>query len=299
MDDRQPDHRRLAVGIRFLGHCPDFVPLAEASDAGLHTAEHLFQIWYDVSSQEQQLRRRIASVPIGPGEYSGWFAKMHPIEYAAAKSYDRRKAAQVYARLVRNGTAVTPTLTVHRSSDMPLDIPRDDPRYRYFPAELVAEWSGEVDFIYLKDLPPEQVATRREIFRRRLPLVRELYEAGVPLMAGTDNGTAYLMPGFSLHDELALLVEAGLSPMAAIQAATRTPAKYLGSNGGTIEPGRHADLVVLDADPLRDIRNTTRIDGLVVRGRYIGRAERRRMLDDVLAAAREPVPAVTLARCAC
>lgn len=285
-------------GIPFLGHTPDFVQLTEASDAGLHTAEHLFQIWYDTARDERRLRRAIRRVPIGPGEYGGWFAKMHPIEYAAALGHDRGKAGRVFERLARNGTAVTPTLSVHRVSDLPEEVSRTDPRYRYFPAGLVAAWAWQMDEIFLAR-PAAQRPERRDIHRRRLPLVRELHEAGVPLLAGTDNNTAYVMAGFSLHDELGLLVRAGLSPMAALRAATGTAAEYLGGNAGLIRPGRDADLVLLDADPLRDIRNTTRIHSLVVRGRYVSPAERQRMLDDVLTAAQETTMTAAPARCAC
>ncbi|MPZ81488.1 MAG: amidohydrolase family protein [Actinophytocola sp.] len=83
----------------------------------------------------------------------------------------------------------------------------------------------------------------------RLRTVREMQETGAPIMTGTDTGTVAVYPGFSVHDELALLVEAGLSPMAALHAATAEPARYLGADTGRIAAGRAADLVVLDADP--------------------------------------------------
>ena len=111
---------------------------------------------------------------------------------------------------------------------------------------------------------------------------------------GTDELNPFIFPGFSLHDELALLVESGLSPLAAIRAATLEPARFLGldSTLGTISPGKDADLVLLDADPLLDIRNTTKIQAVVVRGRLLDRAA----LDAMLAEAerrrrpgREPV----------
>src|SRR5215212_10618648 len=94
---------------------------------------------------------------------------------------------------------------------------------------------------------------------------------GVALMAGTDVGLPYLFPGFSLHDELALLVEAGLTPLEALQAATRNPAQAvgLGDELGTIEVGKLADLVLLDADPLAAITNTTRIAAVVANGRLL------------------------------
>ena len=94
--------------------------------------------------------------------------------------------------------------------------------------------------------------------------------ANAPILAGTDVPNPYVFPGFSLHDELALLVAAGLTPMQALRAATLNPAKYLGMSDsvGTIEKGKLADLVLLDANPLDDIRHTQRIRAVIANGRY-------------------------------
>ncbi|WP_214402618.1 amidohydrolase family protein [Pseudonocardia lacus] len=294
------DESRL-LGIPFLGHCPDLVPLPAASDAGLATLEHLWQVWYATSRDEDQLRRTLARVPIAAGEYGGWYAKMHAVEYAAARSTDPAKAADLYARLVDNSTFVTPTLSVHRVADVPADLRRDDPRLAYLPAAYAGGWPAQLEQVYLQGRTPETDAQRRELFDRRHDLVAEMADAGVALLAGTDTGTPYVMPGFALHEELALLVRAGLSPLRALRAATLEPARYLGQEAdlGTVEEGRFADLVLLDADPLRDIANTTRIDSVVARGCLLDRPARERMLDDVLAAAREPSAPVPTPPCPC
>ncbi|MCO1658838.1 amidohydrolase family protein [Pseudonocardia humida] len=288
-------------GIPFLGHCPDLVPVTEASDAGLATLEHLWQLWYATSRDEARLRRAVAGVPIAGGEYGGWYAEMHAVEYAAARSTDRSKAADVYARLAANGTFVTPTLSVHRVADVPADLRRDDPRLAYLPPAYAQSWPVQLEQVYLQRRTPETDAQRRELFDRRHDLVAELGAAGVPLLAGTDTGTAYLLPGFALHEELALLVRAGLTPAEALRAATLEPARHLGREAdlGTVEEGKVADLVLLDADPLRDIANTTRIDSVVARGCLLDRAARDRMLDDVLAAAQEPTAPVVAPACPC
>ncbi|MEJ3748438.1 amidohydrolase family protein [Actinomycetes bacterium KLBMP 9797] len=290
------------VGIPFLGHVPDFVPLAEASDAGLHSIEHLFEFWYDTSRDEARLRREIARIQIAGGDYAGWFTKLHPIEYAAARSYDHDKAARVFDRLARNGTHVTPTLTVHWTCDVPEDVPHDDPRFRYVSADTLGYWEWTTANIYLKGRTPRETTERRELFGRRMRLAGQLAKAGVPLMTGTDLGTAYLMPGFSLHDELRLLVQAGLTPAQALRAATLEPARSLGRRDhGTVERGKVADLVLLDADPLRDITNTTRINSVFVRGHLIDPAARQRMLAEIEAAARgmAPTGVMPAAGCAC
>ncbi len=104
-------------------------------------------------------------------------------------------------------------------------------------------------------------------------LVRILHDGGIPLLAGTDAGVPYALPGWSLHDELHLLVEAGLSPSEALRAATSEAARALDRDQelGTIRPGYLADLVLLSANPLQDIRNTRRLEGMVLNGRWLGR----------------------------
>ena len=102
-------------------------------------------------------------------------------------------------------------------------------------------------------------------------LAAEASRAGVPLLAGTDLGDPYVIPGYALHDELALMVAAGVTPLVALQSATSEPAKAFGLSGavGAIRPGQMADLIVLDADPLADIRNTRRIRAVVLNGRWL------------------------------
>ncbi|WP_086820472.1 amidohydrolase family protein [Allokutzneria sp. NRRL B-24872] len=294
-------HEARRVGIPFLGHCPDFVPVTAASELGLKSLEHLWQIWYATSSQEARLRKAVAQVPIKGGEYGGWYSKMHATEYAAARSIDRRKAEKVFSTFARNGTFVTPTLSVHKVADVPNPDWQKDPNLRYLPTAYAEGWRWQMREIYLQGRTPATDAERRELFQRRRELVPALADAGVPLLAGTDTGTPSLLPGFAMHDELKLLVEAGLSPQRALRAATLEPARYLGREAdlGTVEPGKLADLVLLDADPLRDIANTSRIDTVVVRGRVLDRAERGRMLDDVLKAAGEPSAAAPVAMTAC
>ena len=123
-------------------------------------------------------------------------------------------------------------------------------------------------------------------FQQCLTVVRELHKAGVTILAGTDVGTSYQIPGISLHDELALLVQAGLSPMAALQAATRNPAQaFKLADQGTIEKGMRADLVLLESNPLENIDNTRKIRTVVAAGRVFERNELDAMLSDVQRAA--------------
>jgi imidazolonepropionase-like amidohydrolase len=113
-------------------------------------------------------------------------------------------------------------------------------------------------------------------------LVGALHRGGVDFLAGTDLGRPFIFAGFSLHDELESLVSGGLTPMEALQAATRNPAQFLGLRDllGTIEAGKLADLVLLDANPLEDIRNTRRIAGVVVNGRWLAQSELQKLLSE-------------------
>ena len=113
----------------------------------------------------------------------------------------------------------------------------------------------------------------QELFASKLSLTQKMHTSGVLFLAGTDSPNPSILPGFALHDELRLLVSAGFNPMEAIQAATLNPARYLGRERdiGTIETGKLADLVLLDANPLDDISNTQKIRAVIVNGRYLNR----------------------------
>ena len=127
----------------------------------------------------------------------------------------------------------------------------------------------------------------RQLVATGATMAQTMQRTGVSLLAGTDVGLPNLFPGFSLHDELALLVEAGLTPLEALQAATRNTAQAigLGDELGTIEVGKLADLVLLDADPLAAITNTTRIAAVVANGRLLEEPD----LQGLLLAAEQPV----------
>ncbi len=106
-------------------------------------------------------------------------------------------------------------------------------------------------------------------------MVGEMHRAGVPILAGTDTAAGVrVYPGFSLHRELELIAQSGLSPMETLQTATRNAGVYLGlSDTGTIEKGKRADLVLLDANPLDSISNTRKIRSVVINGRYLSRSD--------------------------
>jgi imidazolonepropionase-like amidohydrolase len=142
----------------------------------------------------------------------------------------------------------------------------------------------------MPDLLKDPLALRQEYFARNLRMVGAMHRAGVPFMAGTDTAPGvYIIPGFSLHDEIANFVEAGFTPMEALQTATSNPAKFFGVEGsfGSIEPGKAADLVLLSANPLDDSRNTQKISCVIANGRLFDRTALDKILAGVEASAKQ------------
>ena len=133
---------------------------------------------------------------------------------------------------------------------------------------------------------PADWAIERQLFARRLALFGALFRAGAPLLAGTDT-PPFVFPGFGLHDELALLVEGGVTPLGALQAATRNPALFLAiaDRFGSVAPGKVADLVLLDADPLKDIHNATKISEVFLGGKEFDRVALDQLLKNAQTAA--------------
>lgn len=275
-----------AVGLRFAGHATDRLSVAETSDLGQHSFEHLYGMTIAVSSREQEFRRRIDELRPDPENPYAWFGAVRDMEIEASATPSRAKTAALAARLRRNGSWQSPTLVTMRVFSSPAETYEGDEKMKYLPPFYESYWAQSIRQV--APVTPEQIARHAEYFAARLRLVGELHRYGAGFLLGTDAGNPYTFPGFSLHEELALLVEAGLSPLAALQAGTRDAARFLGiADGGTVQPGRTADLVVLDADPLRDIRNTACIDTVVTRGRVLTKPDRERMLVEVERAAAE------------
>ncbi|MFD3513665.1 amidohydrolase family protein [Streptomyces sp. NPDC058657] len=295
-----------AQGIPFAGHCPDTLPMAVAATSGQRSIEHLHAMLLATSSREREIRAGLAAVRIDPDDssslsrYDSWFRQVHPLEWQAMRSYDKDRARRLFATLAENGTYVVPTLTIHRTLERPDDLPTAADEWKYVPGWQVESWPHILEAL-LGSRTPEDTARVREIHEHRLRLVDEMHRAGVRLAAGTDTGTGYSVPGFSLHGELALLAEAGLPTHQVLGAATTVPAQLLG-----LPKDRPADLVVLDADPLADITHTRRIHAVVNAGRYIDPQERIRLLADVAKAAAaatpptaEPSTPTPVPHCAC
>jgi imidazolonepropionase-like amidohydrolase len=168
----------------------------------------------------------------------------------------------------------TPTLVVlHAKTHLDDTSLTSDPRVAQLPPVVTADWEA----LRQARLRRNDAAAWREAkarWQEQLWLTGQLHRAGVPLLAGTDAGVLYTYPGSSLHDELELLVEAGLTPAEALRTATTEPARYLGASDslGAVGVGMVADLLLLEENPLDDVRRTRGIAGVVLNGRYLSRA---------------------------
>ncbi len=263
--------RRLPV----VGHVPNSIRASEISDLGMKSIEHMTGILLEASSHEESIRAEL-NAPDQPG---GGAAVMRRRARELLDTYDPAKAGALFKRLAKNGTWICPTLTVLRSTAF-LNDPEitSDARLRYMPPSMRAMWDPKTDFRF-KDFTPQDYQNRRDTYAQQKRQVAEMRKAGIRFLAGTDVLNPYCFPGFSLHDELALLVEAGLSPLEALQAATSNVAAFTGNKDyGAVSGGKIADLVLLEANPLDDIHNTTKIVAVVSNGRYFARAALDQML---------------------
>jgi imidazolonepropionase-like amidohydrolase len=202
------------------------------------------------------------------------------IEHLQRLDLDDSERDDAFHHLVLNGTWVVPTNIADTAA-----VAGDarDPRLKFIPAAIWRQWDPRED-MRSRSESGGKAALALQARKKDLEIVAALHGAGIPLLAGTDTASChpYTFPGFSLHDQLALLVQAGLTPMEALQTATLQPARFLGRENeiGTVQKDRLADLVLLDANPLADIRNTRKIHAVVVGGRLLDRAALDKLLAD-------------------
>jgi imidazolonepropionase-like amidohydrolase len=265
--------------IPLVGHVPDAVSAVEAAHVDQKSIEHLSGVLLMCSAQEDELRPRILEA----------IAKQDQKAYSAAQTalldtYDAGKAKQLFAVFAREDTWQVPTLTWWQAQIADDDL-ADENWLRYVPGWARKDWNPEA---LRKAIGPATQVRMKFTVRRYFEIVREMKAAGVHLLAGTDSPDPLVFPGFGLHHELQLLVASGLTPAEALRTATLSPGVFLGRSAdfGAVEKGKVADVVLLKENPLADIRNTQKIEAVVLRGKYFSRKDLDKMLAEVEAAAK-------------
>ena len=249
-------------GLRVAGHVPRTVGVAEASDSGVGSIEHMLRV----------------PVPCTPAE-SIRLVPRFPVQRVLAEC-SSADPNPLFRTLLRNRTWIVPTLTpsVEIASWPRRELPGD--AFAPFLPDTLKRFVAQL-FPMPPDVPPGADSIGQLLFEKRLALVGTLHRAGILILAGTDAPLRNSPPGFGLHQELALLVRAGMSPFRALRSATLLPAQYFGiqDSVGRIAPGMTADLVLLNANPLQEIGNTRRIEAVILRGRLLTRQDLQRLID--------------------
>jgi imidazolonepropionase-like amidohydrolase len=245
-------------GIRVVGHAPRNLGLAAMFEERQYALAHAEEFLYDRNNSSRD------------------FARLEPQIPGLARS------------MVQAGIWLMPNLTAFRiiglmARDLSPVLAR--PEMRFLPSAVQVGW-GPATNPYAARFGPDdypRIMARLELLQKLVP---QFQEAGVRLLIGTDAMNTGVVPGFSAHDELAELVEAGLTPFQALRAATANAAEFLaaGTQRGVVAPGQAADLLLLEANPFENVAHSRRIAGVVLRGRWLPRAE----LDTMLAALRSP-----------
>ena len=255
--------------IPFAGHVPLEIGLDVALTSKFSTIDHLdgfVEAMYN------------GSAPLTP-QLNGFFG------LGIVDQLDMSKFQSIVDRVKASGVAMVPTqiLMDNYTNDATGEQLTSLAEFKYWVPQQVTGWRNQKDTI-LKNLPVSREQKQKYTALRRR-FIKSLYDAGVPFLLGSDAPQLWNVPGFSAHRELGSLVAAGLTPYQALRTGTVDVAKFLNEAGrsGVVRQGARADLLLLDANPLQDVANSLRINGVVVNGRWIGPVERERMLAALVA----------------
>jgi imidazolonepropionase-like amidohydrolase len=255
-------HQRAAeIGLEVSGHVPIEVGLEEALELGHRTVEHLIGLELACTTPGGDLRqgfvRELDDMAASPPAQSDMSALFGRSEWEPLESLDPVRCADLYRRLGASGAWAVPTLIRQQVVSYRFDSP-------LLADSLSRAVAGLIGVESMWNWDPERRLL--PLYERRLASIATSAEAGVGLLAGSD-----LWPGLPLHHELELLVDGGLSPLDALRSATLNPARYLSRTDdlGSVEPGKLADVVLLAANPLVDIRNTRTVTGVMIAGAYL------------------------------
>jgi len=255
--------------IPFSGHVPLEIGLDVALTAKYSTIDHLDGFTEAMYNGSQPLTAQV----------NGFFG------LGIVNQLDMSRFQSIVDRTKASGVAMVPTqiLMDNYVSDATGAQLTSLPEFRYWVPQQVTNWRTLKDNLLAQ--PPASKEQRDAFIALRRRFLKSLHDAGVVFLLGSDAPQYWNVPGFSAHRELGSLVTAGLTPYQALRTGTVNVAKFLGEEGqsGVVRVGARADLLLLDANPLQDVANSLKINGVVVNGRWIGPAERERMLGTLAA----------------
>lgn len=271
------------VGIGVAGHVPKSVSMLEAVEAGQLSVEHAKHPAIDCSTFAPVFRGVFARWAAGESEwiYNGW-ADDNQSEHNLGgyyqhvlASFDEDICKEIISKFAASDAFYVPTL-ITRKFEALADDPAflDDARLRFVPRRLHRSWKRDADNYEERFSNPVEKRAYVEFYELGVRLVGDIHRAGVPVLVGTDAPDSYCFPGSGYHDELQELKSAGLSNADILRAATYEAARVMNLEGsyGTIEVGKVADLLILNANPLSDIANAARISTVILNGRLLDRA---------------------------
>lgn len=263
-------------GMKISGHIPFALTLEEVSDAGLSSVEHLGYALSAGSPRRNELMQKVAAGKMTSAEANQIFMD----------TFDDSLAMIVYKKIAANGTAFTPTLNISRTlAYLDTDDHSKDEYLNYIGPGLVKTYIWRLTRAANDDA--KTIAQRHARYEKVKTILPLLHKAGVMIIAGTDSGylNSYVYPGRALHEELVLFVEAGLTPLEALQTAILSGPAFLNQSGhfGTFAPGKSADILILNQNPLSDIGATQNINAVVLKGKLYNRMA----LDSILQAVKQ------------
>lgn len=269
-------------GMRTSGHIPVQLTLATMFDAGLGTVEHQSYLLRAATPKEKELTEQVAA---------GTLTGKEAVKQSLA-TYDEATARSSFRYMASKGTAIVPTLSVSRVvAYLDHDDHSHDEALQYIGKGLRATYDWRVQRAAQDDAAA--IAHRKAVFEKSASLLPILQQEGVSIIAGTDAGflNSYDYPGQALHDEIGLYVNYGLTPVQALQTAVINGPRFLGKldRYGSLEAGKSADLLVLDANPLKDISATRKIRTVISHGTVYDRARLDKILADTKAWAAKTV----------
>ncbi|MBT5240602.1 MAG: amidohydrolase family protein [Rhodospirillaceae bacterium] len=276
--------RANALNLPITAHVPLSMDAVAAAEAGVDGMEHLRNLEMSCAANYRALlAERTQVLADGVNEDGGTLrSSLHRLQRSAAiAAQDTDRCNEVIAALAREEVFQTPTLTVNTiATERLFNRVRWKETFAYLPPIVQEQWAaGSARMAEVMRPSTDSAAFAAWSFA----MVAKLRDGGVKVMAGTDTPIGFLTPGFALHEELAFLVQGGLTPMEALTGATLYPAQFMRMDDrmGTVEAGKLADLVLLDADPREDIRNTQSINTVIKDGRVFDRAALDGMLTDL------------------